>query len=66
LVLYLFSPFIFHKIKSIYQEYLLSDSYSDFIITGVGASILNILARRIEKKYVEQANEVDNRFGERV
>lgn len=56
--------FIIHNIKSIYQEYLSSDNYSDAIITGVVASILNILARSIEKKYVEQANEIDDRFGE--
>ncbi len=56
--------FIISNIKSIYQEYLSSDRYSDAIITGAVASILNILARSIEKKYVDQANEVDNRFGE--
>ena len=56
--------FIINNIKSIYQEYLAADSYSDAIITGTVASILNILARSIEKKYVEQANETDNRFGE--
>lgn len=56
--------FIINTIKSIYQEYLSSDSYSESIITGAVASILNILARSIEKKYVDQANEIDNRFGE--
>lgn len=56
--------FIINNIKSIYQEHLASDSYSESIITGAVASILNILARSIEKNYVEQANEIDNRFGE--
>ncbi|WP_066633063.1 AraC family transcriptional regulator [Labilibacter marinus] len=56
--------FIIHNIKSIYQEYLASDSYSNAIINGSIFSILNILARSIEKRYVEQANEIDNRFGE--
>lgn len=56
--------YIINTIKSIYQEYLSSDSYSESIIIGAVASILNILARSIEKKYVEQANEIDNRFGE--
>ncbi|TKG91470.1 AraC family transcriptional regulator [Puteibacter caeruleilacunae] len=56
--------FIIDNIKSIYQEYLSADRYSDSIIAGSIASILNILARSIEKKYVDQANEVDNRFGE--
>lgn len=56
--------FIIHNIKSIYQEYLVLDSFSEPIIAGTVASILNILARSIEKKYVDQANELDNRFGE--
>jgi AraC-like DNA-binding protein len=56
--------FIINNIKSIYQEYLAADSYSDSIIAGGIASILNILARSIEKNYVEQANETDSRFGE--
>ncbi|WP_430933777.1 AraC family transcriptional regulator [Saccharicrinis sp. 156] len=56
--------FIIDNIKSIYQEYLASDNYSDSIIAGSVASILNILARSIEKRYVDQANEIDNRFGE--
>lgn len=56
--------FIIYTIKALYQEYLLSDHYSGSIISGSVASILNILARSIEKKYVEQANEIDNRFGE--
>ena len=56
--------FIIHNINSIYQEHLVADRYSEPIITGLLASILNILARSIEKKYVEQANQNDNRFGE--
>jgi len=56
--------FIINNIKSIYQEYLAGDSYSDSIISGAIAAILNILARSIEKKYVDQANETDSRFGE--
>ena len=56
--------FIINSIKSIYQESLTSDSYSGSIITGSLASILNILARSIESRYVEQANEIDDRFGE--
>jgi len=56
--------FIINSIKSIHQEYLLADHYSDSIIISALASILNILARSIEKKYVDQANAIDNRFGE--
>lgn len=56
--------FIINTIKTIHQEYLSSDTYSESIIAGLVASILNILARSIEKNYVGQANEIDNRFGE--
>ncbi|OJJ23121.1 AraC family transcriptional regulator [marine bacterium AO1-C] len=55
---------ITQTIKSIHQEYLLTDTYSDAIITGMMTAILNILARSIEKQYVEQANKIDSRFGE--
>ncbi|MGE9295477.1 MAG: AraC family transcriptional regulator [Puniceicoccales bacterium] len=56
--------FIIQNIKAIYQEYPLADAYSESIIAGTMASILNILARSIEKRYVDQANEVDQSFGE--
>ncbi len=56
--------YIIQTIKSMHQEYLSTDTYSDAIISGAMASILNILARSIEKQYVEQANESDSRFGE--
>ncbi|PWJ43043.1 AraC family transcriptional regulator [Sediminitomix flava] len=56
--------FIIQNIKSIYQEYLISDTYSEEIISGIMVAILNILARCIEKKYVDKANEMDSRFGE--
>lgn len=56
--------YIIQTIKSIYQEYLHGDTYSDSIITGAMASILNILARSIEKRYVEQGNDSERRFGE--
>ncbi len=56
--------FIVNNIKSIHQEYSFADSYSKPIITGAVASILNVLARSIERKYVEQGNESDSRFGE--
>lgn len=56
--------FIIHNIRYIHQEYLAGDSYSEAIITDAVAAILNILVRSIEKQYVGEANEVDNRFGE--
>lgn len=56
--------FIIQNVKTIHQEYATSDSYSEAIITGMVASILNVLARSIEKQYVEKANEIESRFGE--
>jgi AraC-like DNA-binding protein len=56
--------FIINSIRSIHREYLAADRYSDAIITGVVASILSVLARSIERRYVEQANAADSRFGE--
>ncbi|MEM7658391.1 MAG: AraC family transcriptional regulator [Bacteroidota bacterium] len=56
--------FIIQTIHAIHQEYLVSDTYSASIIAGGMASILNILARSIENKYVAQGNQQDNRFGE--
>lgn len=55
---------IINNIKSVYQEYAVGDCYSDSIIAGSVATILSILARSIENRYVDQANEIDNRFGE--
>ena len=56
--------YIIQTIKSIYQEYQMGDAYSNAIIAGAMASILNILARSIERQYVSNANELDSRFGE--
>lgn len=56
--------FIIYNIKTIHREYLSNDSFSESIITGAVASILNILARNIEKKYVDKANETNKGFGE--
>ncbi|UXX78453.1 AraC family transcriptional regulator [Reichenbachiella carrageenanivorans] len=56
--------FIAQTIQFIHQEYLQADVYSDAIIMGAMVSILNILARNIEKNYVQQANDLDGRFGE--
>jgi AraC-like DNA-binding protein len=56
--------FIINNIKTIYQEHINVDSYSNSIIAGAMASILNILARSIENRYVDSGNDLDNRFGE--
>lgn len=56
--------FILESIRAIQHEYHQADRFSDAIIAGSLASILNVLARSIEQKYVDSANEVDARFGE--
>ena len=56
--------YIIQTIKSVYQEYLLADAYSDAIISGAMASIINILARSIEKQYVHGGDYTDDKFGE--
>ena len=56
--------FIIQNIKAVHQESANADIYSEAIITGIIASILNILARSIEKRYVEEASTVESRFGE--
>lgn len=56
--------FIIQTIKHIHQECITKDGYSEAIIMGNVASILNVLARSIEKRYVDEANETESRFGE--
>ncbi|BDD12618.1 transcription regulator (plasmid) [Fulvitalea axinellae] len=51
-------------IKQTYQEYLSKDSYSAVIIESLMVTILNILARNIEKKYIDEGHSEDHRFGE--
>ncbi len=56
--------FIVSNIKAVHQEYLSADDFSAGVISGVVASILNVLARSIERRYVEQGNAADRGFGE--
>ena len=58
--------FIINNIKAICQEQVAPDNFSKPIIIGAVASILNVLARSIERTYVEQANQVHRSFGEIV
>lgn len=51
-------------IKQIHQEYLSKDDYSETIIESLMVSILNILARNIERKYVDEGHTKDYKFGE--
>ncbi|GJM61809.1 hypothetical protein [Persicobacter diffluens] len=56
--------FIIQNIKSIYQEANENDGFSDAIISGALASVLNVMARSIEKKYVDSANDREEKFWE--
>ncbi|BDD05396.1 AraC family transcriptional regulator [Aureibacter tunicatorum] len=56
--------YIVNSINFIQNEYSNIDSYSNSIIMEIMASIVNILARSIEKKYIEQNDQLDKRFGE--
>ncbi|MEL6675453.1 MAG: AraC family transcriptional regulator [Bacteroidota bacterium] len=56
--------FIIQNIYHIHREYLQADAYSGAIIAGAMSTILNILARSIEQKYVGTASDTDSRFGE--
>tara|TARA_R110001599_G_scaffold63492_4_gene176789 strand:+ start:4370 stop:5233 length:864 start_codon:yes stop_codon:yes gene_type:complete len=51
-------------IKQIHQEYLAKDDYSETIIESLMISVLNILARNIEKRYVDDGHTKDYKFGE--
>ncbi|PWJ60190.1 AraC-like DNA-binding protein [Dyadobacter jejuensis] len=53
-----------HLIKQIHQEYLTKDDYSEPIIESLLMSTLNILARNIEKRYVDEGHNKDYKFGE--
>lgn len=55
---------LINLIKQIHQEYLSKDDYSDTIIESLMVSILNILARNIERSYVDDGHGKDYKFGE--
>lgn len=51
-------------VKQIHQEYLSKDDYSETVIESLMTSVLNILARNIERRYVEEGQTRDYKFGE--
>jgi AraC-like DNA-binding protein len=51
-------------IKQIHQEYLSKDEYSETIMESLMVSILNILARNIERRYVGGGHSKEYKFGE--
>ncbi|WP_025762955.1 AraC family transcriptional regulator [Dyadobacter tibetensis] len=57
---------LINLIKQIHQECLSKDGYSESIIESLMVSILNILARNIEKRYVDANHHKDYKFGEIV
>lgn len=54
--------YIISTIKNIYKEYTNADAFSEAINSGSVASILNILARSIENKYINKTSHSDTRF----
>ncbi len=54
--------YIIASIMTIHQEYLSSDNHSETIISSAIASILTILARSIEHKFIDRLQESDSRF----
>ncbi len=58
--------YIIHTIMTIYNESQRGDAFSESIISGGLALILNYLARNIEQRIVGQQGEAENKFGKIV
>ncbi len=54
--------YIISTIQAIVAEYLARDSYSNNIVSGMMVSILNLLARNIERKFANNITQTDSRF----
>ncbi len=54
--------YIISTIQAIVAEYLARDSYSNNIVSGMMVSILNLLARNIERKFADNITQRDSRF----
>lgn len=54
--------YLIGAINALVSEHLSSDGYSNAIVTGVMISILNLLARNIERKFTTATTQNDNRF----
>lgn len=50
-------------IQIIVAEHLSRDGYSNAIVSGMMISVLNLLARNIERKFADNINQNDSRFG---
>ncbi len=55
--------FIINAIQTIVAEHFARDSYSNAVVSGMMISILNLLARNIERKFADNVSQTDNRFG---
>ncbi len=55
-----------NMIKQMHHEYISKDEYSETIIESLMVSILNFLARNIEKGYVGDSQHKDYKFGEMI
>ena len=56
--------YIIGAIGAIVTEHLSRDSYSNAIVSGMMVSILNLLARNIERKFADNLSQNDSRFND--
>ena len=54
--------YIINTIKAIVAEHLSRDAYSNEIVSGMMVSVLNLLARNIERKFTDNITQNDSRF----
>ncbi len=54
--------YIIGAIQSLCAEHLSTDGYSNAIVSGIMISILNLLARNIERKFANNLSQNDSRF----
>ncbi|GGZ33253.1 transcription regulator [Echinicola pacifica] len=56
--------YIKESIYFIHKEYLSKEQFSNSVVAGIMTAIINILARSVERFYVDLGNERHQRFGE--
>ena len=54
--------YIVNAIQAIVSEHLARDGYSNAIVSGLMISVLNLIARNIERKFVHNMTPTDSRF----
>ena len=54
--------YIINSIQTVVSEHLSKDSYSNAIVAGIMISVLNLIARNIERKFANNITQTDSRF----